>query len=226
MYYQNYEDYMRQVLGYPINDSNIYENYNYMNQINYEDTYPFRDENYISNMSEDEVRECYPEIYNLVYPMVCKVCEANTQPITKELIEKMTDEVYFAIEDSSTVVNIRVDTPKVEDKNNLSVSQQRKDRIQGREDSRIHRRDTSITSSQEKRDISPKVKESRQFNSGLRDLIKILLLFRLFGNRPGKPRPPRPPFPGGPGKPPFPGGRPPIGPGRPPIQPRDYSNLF
>ncbi len=28
MYYQNYEDYMRQVLGYPINDPNIYETYN------------------------------------------------------------------------------------------------------------------------------------------------------------------------------------------------------
>lgn len=224
MYYQNYENYMRQVLGYPINDPNIYENYDYMNQMNYEDTYSFKDEN-ISNMSEDEVRECYPEIYNLVYPMVCKVCETNTQPITKELIEKMTDEVYFAIEDSSTVVNIRVDTPKIEDKNNLPTTQ-RKDRVQNREDIRTCKRDNNIKSVQEKRDVAQKVKESRQFNSGLRDLIKILLLFRLFGNRPTNPRPPRPPFPGGPGRPPFPGGRPPIGPGRPPIQPRDYSNLF
>ncbi|MCI9038560.1 MAG: hypothetical protein HFJ29_01545 [Clostridia bacterium] len=32
MYYQNYEDYMRQVLGYPINDPNIYETYDYRNE--------------------------------------------------------------------------------------------------------------------------------------------------------------------------------------------------
>lgn len=35
MYYQNYEDYMRQVLGYPINDPNIYETYDYRNENTY-----------------------------------------------------------------------------------------------------------------------------------------------------------------------------------------------
>ena len=30
MYYQNYEDYMRSVLGYPIEPTNTYESYDYL----------------------------------------------------------------------------------------------------------------------------------------------------------------------------------------------------
>ena len=244
MYYQNYEDYMRQVLGYPINDPNIYESYDYKNRQLYEDTYSSRNQ-YMSSMSEEEIRDCYPEIYNLVYPMVCKVCDTNTQPITRELIEKMTDEVYLAIEDSSTVVNIRVDTPKPEEKRSTcnsracssnitssSASNAKKfeassDRAMSREVSKSLGKDNSkvnrlednrtqkskeertskisdeaisresIFSITENRDVMSHLAESRQLNSGLRDLIKILILFRLFGNRPIRPRPHRPPFQGG-----------------------------
>lgn len=182
MYYQNYEDYMRQVLGYPINDPNIYETYDYR----YEDTYSSRNQ-FITNMSEDEIRSCYPEIYRLVYPIVCKVCDANVEPLTRALIEKMTDEVYNAIEDT-----------KVEKSPN----------------NRQEERKTTI----ERKATTTKTTENRQINSNLRDLIKILLLYKLFGNRPHTP--PRPP------RPPFPGGRPPMGPGRPPMmQPRDYNEF-
>lgn len=178
MYYQNYEDYMRQVLGYPINDPNIYETYDYR----YEDTYSSRNQ-FITNMSEDEIRSCYPEIYRLVYPMVCKVCDANVEPLTREVIEKMTDEVYNAIEDT-----------KVE----KSLNNRQEER--------------------ERKTTGTKTTENRQINSNLRDLIKILLLYKLFGNRPHTP--PRPP------RPPFPGGRPPMGHGRPPMmQPRDYNEF-
>lgn len=58
---------------------------------------------------------------------------------------------------------------------------------------------------------SPK-RETRQFNSGLRDLVKILLIRELLNRpRPFPPRPPViPPMPPGPGpRPP----RPPFGPG-------------
>ncbi len=263
MYYQNYEDYMRQVLGYPTCDPRIYESYNYRDDQDYEDTYYFRNQE-TSSLSDEEIRGLYPDIYNLAYPMVCKVCETNTQPITKDLIEEMTDEVYNAIEASSTVVNVRVDAPihesKEEAKTNSINTSARKDsrRDIGRnyrdntvkaarlEDTRtpksnLERKLTPVSDSKivntEKSKTENRTnsvdnvrdyKETRQHNSSLRDLIKILLLFRLFGNRPGRPRPPRPPFPGGPGRPPFPGGpgsgRPPMGPGgRPPIiQPRDY----
>ena len=63
--------------------------------------------------------------------------------------------------------------------------------------------------------------EKRQFNSGLRDLVKILLIRELL-NRPRPPRPPvRPPMPPRPPRPPM---RPPFGPGpggRPPF-PREF----
>ena len=229
MYYQNYEDYMRQVLGYPMNDPNIYETYDYRND----------------QMAQDTYSEYYPDIYHLVFPMVCKVCETNTQPITRELVEKMTDEVYMAIEDTSTTVNIRVNTSKTEEnrasnsnasRNNseeMRTSKARTERISKNMNSNTENREVKAVNSSivENRESSP-VAETRHSNSALRDLIKILILNQILGNRPRPPRPPRPPFPGGPGmpppRPPFPGGRPPMGPGgRPPmIQPREYPDYL
>lgn len=225
MYYQNYEDYMRQVLGYPMNDPNIYETYDYRNDSIYQDTYS----------------ECYPEIYHLVYPMVCKACETNTQPITRELVEKMTDEVYMAIEDTQTTVNIRVNTSKPEENriSNSSTNRNNSEEIRNSK-TKSERINKSVSSHAENREVKASnssmpenrentaLAETRHSNSTLRDLIKILILNQILGNRPRPPRPPRPPFPGGPGmpppRPPFPGGRPPMGPGgRPPmIQPREY----
>ena len=228
MYYQNYEDYMRQVLGYPINDPNIYETYDYRNDQVFQDTYS----------------EYYPDIYRLVHPMVCKVCETNTQPITKELIEKMTDEVYMAIEDTSTTVNIRVNTPKTEESriSNSNINRNSSEEMRTAK-TRTERTGKNIANNVENREVktnttsmtesreSSAVVETRNSNSTLRDLIKILILNRLLGNRPQPPRPPRPPFSGGPGMPPrptFPGGRPPMSPGgRPPIiQPREYPDYL
>ena len=149
----------------------------------------------------------------------------------------MTDEVYLAIEDTNTIVNIRVDTPKPEktilkEENRTSrassnkVEESRTPKSREERLQKITRIDNTKPSTIENRDVVSKHTENRQFNSNLRDLIKILILFRLFGNRPNRPRPPRPPFPGGPGRPPFQGGMPPMGPGRPPIQPRDYNNYL
>ena len=67
--------------------------------------------------------------------------------------------------------------------------------------------------------------ETRQFNSGLRDLVKILLIRELLNRpRPFPPRPPvRPPMPPGPGpRPPRPPMRPPFGPGGRPPFPREF----
>lgn len=251
MYYQNYEDYMRQVLGYPACDPRIYEPYNYRSDLTYEDTYSTRNQ-YTSSLSDEEIRSFYPDIYNLVYPMVCRVCDNNTEPLTRELIEKMTDEVYTAIEDNNTVINVRVDVPvhehKVEETKTNSANNRQSYRNSTAKDTRtpkssLERKLTPVSDSKiantEKSKTENRTnngdnlinhKETRQYNSNLRDLIKILLLFRLFGNRPGNPRPPRPPYPGGPGRPPFPGGpnRPPMRPGdRPPIiQPRDYTDYL
>lgn len=194
MYYQNYEDYMRQVLGYPINDPNIYETYDYRN----ENTYSSNQVQ--NNLTEAEMKALYPDSYNIIYPLVCKACEANNEPISKSVVDKMTDDVYKLVERNETVVNIKIEA-------------------QNRENSHVSARQEM------KRELTPKrtpikteTRATRQPNNPLlRDLIRILILQRLFGGgaiTPPRPMPPRPPFPPvGPGRPPFPGGRPPYGPG-------------
>lgn len=168
MDYQNYEDYMRSVLGYQA--GNIYANtYNPRNDYYY-DMPQF-------NVAETEdFTEFYPEIYKLIYPMVCKVCNQNSnREITKDLVDKMANEIYVNFEaDDMETQNAR--TPlKNGDVRNPNAKE-------------------------------PEIRqETRQGNFLLRDLIKILIL-RELGNRrrppffPGRPPiPPRPPM--GPGNP-------------------------
>ena len=94
-----YEEYMRNVLGYqPMNN----DTYGYgMNFENFE----------MANMSSTntvqmrELEDCYPEIYRIIYPMVQNACNRNTRPITRDLIDSMTEEIYFAIEDKDMIEN-------------------------------------------------------------------------------------------------------------------------
>lgn len=188
MFDESYENYIRSILGYPM----CTENSNAMPYPNYEYT-----SNYRQNMNRKELEECYPEIYKLIFPMVTKTCDSIQEPITKELVEQLTDNIYFAIEGNDEVnININLTNEVGE---NTSTSREN--------------RQTKTEEKQERETRSP-----RPVNRNLRDLIKILLLRELLnrpGNRPPV-RPPRPPFPGGPGRPPFPGG---PGPGRPPMRP-------
>ena len=194
MYYQNYEDYMRQVLGYPINDPNIYETYDYRN----ENTYLLNQVQ--NNLTEAEIKALYPDSYNVIYPLVCRACETNNEPISKSVVDKMTDDVYKLVERNETVVNIKIET-------------------QNRESNQVSaRQETKRELTPKRTPIKTENRETRQSNNPLlRDLIKILILQRLLGGgviAPPRPIPPRPPFPPVvPGRPPFPGGRPPYGPG-------------
>ena len=219
MYYQNYEDYMRSILGYPINQNgnmDTYESYNMTSD------YSFQAPNY-----SDEIMNLYPEIYKILNPMVCKICEANTKPIDNDLIEKMTEEIYLNIESDPSlaeneIINVRVNLPK-ENSKVIGTSQSkatstatvtstaptgtskrlRENRAENKEDKTERNTETTNNAT----------RENRQFgrNNTLRDLIRILILNRLLGRDIRRPRPrPRPPFPGGPGPNP-----------RPPMRPRN-----
>ena len=108
----------------------------------------------------------------------------NTRAISNELIDQMTDEIYFAIEDDNL---------------NRSIEQNKPRDIQNNQ----------YQKNQENRGNSDRQKVVG--NQGLRDLIKILILRELinkpiFRPRPPMPRPPRPPRPPmrpGMGRPPF-----------------------
>lgn len=208
MYNETYEDYIRSILGYP----NYSSHHNCM-----ENTYQNMSINE-RNSSKEELEACYPEIYKVVYPMVSKACSNNTRPITAQLIEELTNEIYLSVE-SDNEINVTINL-------NNEVSSVNENRSASSRGARENNRSNinQSTKVQENRG------EDRQFrNRGLQDLIRILLIRELLGRPGGFPgnRPPRPPMPphGG-GRPPFP---PPVGPGgpgpRPPIMPRDSSDF-
>ena len=103
MYYQNYEDYMRSILGYPIERENTYNNqYNANLQLNSNDTFF---ENINNNLTEEEVADLYPEIYKILNPMVCKICDENRETLSKDLITRMTDEIYDNFEEKNEIIS-------------------------------------------------------------------------------------------------------------------------
>lgn len=85
MYYQNYEDYMRSVLGYPVRSQDTYRT-SASKEVDYSS---------IRNQNLSELEEYYPDIYKELNPLVCKVCSKNrSENINKEILESMVDEVY------------------------------------------------------------------------------------------------------------------------------------
>ena len=82
--YNNYEEYMRSVLGYGM--PNTYREAEYYEPIGI-------------NQNMQEVNSLYPDIYKIVYPVVQKVCSRrNMVNITPEQIRQMTEEVYSVVE--------------------------------------------------------------------------------------------------------------------------------
>lgn len=103
-----YEEYMRSVLGYqPTNYDNTYD-------MGY-DRFEMPNMTAMNTIQMQELENCYPEIYRIVYPMIQKACGQNTRSITRELIDSMTDEIYFAIEDKEMLEN-RDKDEKTEDR--------------------------------------------------------------------------------------------------------------
>ena len=154
MYNQNYEEYMRSVLGY----SMPYGDNTYMQNMYGNDFYDMQP---IQNLKNNETLESfYPDVYKLVHPMVCKICSSAPMNITEENIENMTNEIYINIES----VNDKKETNSVQNRN-----------------------------------VTDDKKETRHENCLLKDLIRILVIRELLGNRrrpkPPMPRPPRPPMP-------------------------------
>ena len=233
MYYDDYDDYMRSVLGYSNTNDNTYCNGCYYG-MNYSSMDYNNRNNDIANLEQ-----MYPEIYRIINPMVCKLCDNNTKPVNDYLIEQMTDDIYDNVVNRvevQNVINLNIGTREADD---IVVEESRGESKENRENRSTNlSRNTNTSSSSikstntgvsansnvlqstqnrsiesESRDVrSP---HPRRRNTLLRDLIRILLINRLI--RPGRPN--RPPFrpmpcprPIGP-RPPIPG---PMGP-RPPM---------
>ena len=100
MYYNDYEDYMRSVLGYSNTNDNTY-----CNNCNYSMNYNDMDYNNYRN-SVSNIEHMYPEIYKIINPMVCRMCDNNNQPVTEYLIEQMTDEIYDNVANRTEIQNV------------------------------------------------------------------------------------------------------------------------
>lgn len=100
---ETYEEYIRSILGYPMQSSNMYS-------VNNNNEY---DMTYVQN---NELERCYPEIYKIIYPMVRTACSGNIEPINEQTIENMTDDIYSAIESNNSIdvtINLTNDVQKV-----------------------------------------------------------------------------------------------------------------
>ena len=180
------------------NDYMNYSNFNMPQQIE-------------SNLETSRLESCYPDIYNLVYPMVKKACSQNNRALSSDLVDELTNEIYNAIEDDSLNEN------RTNERQNKSIDMK-----------------TGSKSIENKTNLSRQetvLKEDRQIrNQGLQDLIKILLIRELINNSGFRPRPPAPPRPPVPPPPPRPGRppRPPMGPGpgRPPFNRSMYEQDY
>ena len=173
MYRNNpYEEYMRNSLGY---NTGQMMNMNPMNEM-YENEGNF-------TCNQTSVDNMYPEIYKIIYPMVCKACMAVNENISEDLVSRITNEIYINVE------NMEITRECINSQASRNVQDTKSVK-------------SSSASNRVSNDTSNNVRqETRQRNFLLNDLIRILVLRELLGN-PGKARPPfRPPFGGefGPG---------------------------
>ncbi len=213
MYNETYDDYIRSILGYPAR--NQFEQYN-QEMPEYQSYQEYRNPTFNTNINISgnnvELENSYPEIYKIVYPMVAKKCEnVRSETFSKSDIENMTDEIYYALEEKQEKrinINLTNDINGTKTQNSSAVSTSAK----------VENKRPDVKISQKAIENS----EKRQINSGLRDLIQILLIRELLN----RPRPPfRPPMPNPPGPGPRPPMRPPFRPGtgRPPFN-RDFGS--
>ncbi len=201
MYDNQYEEYIRSVLGYP-NMTNMNQNQMYPNG------YPNPSQ---VNMKND-LEDFYPEIYKIIYPMVKKACEENMGANSRKEIEQMTDEIYAAIEDNNQI-NVNINLGNTVSTTNTNRTQNRNEMAK----EEIQKKNSEKQDTKNRNAENPNTDiETRRTprNNNLRDLIKILLIRELLRRRHNN-FPPRPPH-----------NRPQRPPMRPPIMPRNYQPLY
>lgn len=177
MYDNNpYEEYMRNNLGYNVNPAMMNNMNMYPNNQFYESENNFGD-------NQANIDNMYPEIYRIIYPMVCKACMNTNENITEDLVSRITNEIYINIE------NIEISKENRNNSNVVNNNQTTK-----------NVRPENMNGKSNLADATLSRQEDRNRNPLLRDLIRILVLRELLG-RPNRPpfRPPvRPPFGTGP----------------------------
>ena len=180
MYDNQYEEYIRSVLGYP-STANMNQNQMYQNE------YP----NPSQISMRNDLEEFYPEIYKIIYPMVQKACDGNMGANSREEIEQITDEIYSAIEDNNQI-NLNINLGNTISTTNLNTQNRNELHKEGVQKKSSEKQEVENRNTEGESRISPR-------NNNLRDLIKILLIRELLRRRhnhfpPRPPHNPRPPM--------------------------------
>ena len=178
MYDNQYEEYIRSVLGYP-STANMNQNQMYQNE------YP----NPSQISMRNDLEAFYPEIYKIIYPMVQKACDGNMGANSREEIEQMTDEIYSAIEDNNQI-NLNINLGNTVSTTNLNTQNRNELHKEGVQKKSSEKQEVENRNTEGESRISPR-------NNNLRDLIKILLIRELLRRRHNHfpPRPPHNPHP-------------------------------
>lgn len=245
-----YEDYFRNIVGGSYDSPEYYmTNYNlyptYMNDYGEEYT---QYENDMYNMNNDynrfiprqvnsmpyyneyqentksiEVSNMYPEIYKKIEPILeSTLAKVDITNLNKDMLDKITFEIYDKVEkevsNNDVSMNTSVSATKaISQSSTLGTTRKSSMPTTSSINSKSITNKPINTNSKETKEV---VTQARRRNNLLSDLIRILILNRIIGNK-------RPPFPGprppvrpGPNpRPPFPGnGRPPFFEPRPPFQ--------
>lgn len=164
MDYQSYDDYMRNTLGFSSMNSPMGMQGTSCPNMNCQNMCITPYSNMSSNQmmwqdSSCDLERMYPDSYRVVYPMVVSTCRNVSIPVTEDMIDRMTDDIYDrAVADGRINVDISVE-------------------LETREDSK-----------EEDRQMINRPPRRRRRNRFFRDLIRILLLRELIGRRPGFPR--------------------------------------
>ena len=111
MFNNDYEEYMRSVLGYPAQNSYDENQYTYNNSY-----FPYK--NVINNYKYDDL---YPEIYTILDPMIKKICMNFPGDFNKDVLNQMSMEIYNNIEADMNIVNINISTDSREKDNNKNL---------------------------------------------------------------------------------------------------------
>ena len=199
MYENEYENYMRSVLGYSPNNTTYNVN-----------SFPYRLNNNIKNNYE----HLYPGIYKVLKPMVTKVCSnVRSMDISTEVIDNMANEIYNNIESdtidirdsaSETKNSLKSNESGVKGKSDYGLKASSDSSCKGSNTASNNQRGNSGTIGNHKTNSSDSTtdKNTRAQNCDccgnptLKDLIKILIITQLISNSQNRaPKPPPQPYP-------------------------------
>ena len=146
MYYQNYEDYMRSVLGYPMETQELYQ-----------------EEKVVPYQNTKELEDCYPQIYKVVNPIICKMCDRYSQTIDRDNLEDIVEQIYQKIEMNNNDISIKINIENIEEKQN---------------DNRVGNRNTTLKNSSN-RNINDIKRENREVEKRQRNTRNPFLQYIL-----------------------------------------------